>query len=1035
MNSEEYKSSGRVSELIRIRLLAGLLRLADEIEISYKRAPENLFEQLQTRMNNYSQLQWFKHHYTATVVIEKNNRERMNKTEIQIHFHYPNQDVADKLTPIILKPIKEEIDYLKDIFTPYGLSLELKQSEISIKPGLKIIPENVYMSHINKDINISMEIPKAKGFLGRDSELEELTNSLDNNIVIIEGIAGIGKTYIASKFAETLKDKFVVYWHGNISETTSISSVIKKLSVFLSQNGKDELANSIENFGYDIDVLINILVSELNENKFVLFFDDYHKAEKELKPLMEQMLQLTSSKIVLITREKPSFYNVVDEVENRVSIFTIDSWSSESTNKLLENRHIKTDIVTTKKIHEMLHGHPQYLNLFCILALKSNPKELFEQIPKALESAYSYLEKEVYNSLSLNEKSLIKIIAIYRLPQEIDAYYLDEQMKDVDDVLSKLIDKFLVNEIGNKKYTIHEIMRDYCINDVKKKKTIRSINGAAGDYYLSLDKEPENILEAVFHYNEATLKERATEVLVANTSQLISKGFWEKIEAQLLKSLLMFRRTNQPYKLHLLAKINLNIGSLYYEKRDWDEAYKFANDAKNLLKKAKVSNKNFYTTYTLMSSIYFKRDQLDKAKEYNDKCETIANAEDNLSQKMIAKGNLVMIENPSNEEKLRIYNEINEYFEEQSDNNNTVSSYRNLSNTYRVMKQYEKAACCLKKALKILKENKNSYNIIESKVSLARVYINNPNNPIHLVDIIECLNECLNVYKKIGHIRGKAEVLELIGDAYFSDGKESLALENMNKAEQIYQSLNYIEGEVNLNSKMAHKYIKLKKYSDAEHYLEKMNLLDPLNINNLLNASEIYILLGKYKDAYTFSTKATNEIENKDVDMRYCLALLITAISLLKLGKNKEVVNCLRLIGAFNFSKADGIKWSFSEIETMLKGVENYTVFFEDVISLLKNEEKYPKIRINDVEILRETKGTEATVYHPFTGNYIIEKKDKDFINLFQKLSDGQIINDSNSKILDIDRSKALLIIGFLANKNVLDYEMIDQNNIMLKLN
>jgi len=52
-----------------------------------------------------------------------------------------------------------------------------------------------------------MEIPQTKSFVGRNSELLELLDMLDRNIIIIEGIAGIGKTYVASKFAEEIKKK------------------------------------------------------------------------------------------------------------------------------------------------------------------------------------------------------------------------------------------------------------------------------------------------------------------------------------------------------------------------------------------------------------------------------------------------------------------------------------------------------------------------------------------------------------------------------------------------------------------------------------------------------------------------------------------------------------------------------------------------------------------------------------------------------------------------------------------------------------
>lgn len=102
----------------------------------------------------------------------------------------------------------------------------------------------------------------------------------------------------------------------------------------------------------------------MNSSNFAIFLDDYHKAEKELNPLLRELLSIDNSKIIVITRHEPKFYNSVDTLENRVTTVQIDSWSPEHTKMMLETRGIETSELVLREIHERLHGHPQYLNLF-----------------------------------------------------------------------------------------------------------------------------------------------------------------------------------------------------------------------------------------------------------------------------------------------------------------------------------------------------------------------------------------------------------------------------------------------------------------------------------------------------------------------------------------------------------------------------------------------------------------------------------------------------------------------------------------------
>jgi tetratricopeptide (TPR) repeat protein len=714
--------------------------------------------------------------------------------------------------------------------------------KIKTNQDLKEIPEDIYDKYLGQKLKISMELPRTKGFVGRSTELNDLLSSLDKNVIIIEGIAGIGKTYIAAKFAEELKDEYTVYWYGNLSEVSTLSSVMKKISIFLKENGEPKLSNSIEHFGYDNEVLIALLKEELNANKFALFFDDYHKAEKELNPLLKQLASITSSKIILITREEPEFYNVVDERENRVTKINVDTWDFANTKMMLEVRGIEATEGTIQEIHGRLLGHPQYLNLFCILAGRSSAENLLENLPIVLKDAHKYLEKEVYNSLTAEEKRLLQTIAVFRTSETVDAFdnVNKFEFKELNETLNSLIHKFLVNESGINTYSVHEIIRDYSLNDVHRKKILRSYHELAAEYYLSSDNDPERVLEASYHFDEAGMKEEAAKVIINNAGDLIAKGFWEKIEDRLQRAIKAFRRKTQPQAIQLVARANLQIGTLYQEKGDYDLALHHAGQSLNGFRKIK-DNSGIFNSNNRIAGIYYYKNEVEKAKEYNEKNLKMAEKQKNDIKKAIVMGNLgILLHTKDINKSLDYHMKSLKIYENENADINIADACTNIANVYATMRNYEKSYEFIKRALELQKERNAFYEIAKTKERMADIYYNDPEKSVSGDSIITCLKEVLETYEKIGYVRGTAGVLTDIGNIYSKEEDFESAITNYQRAATIYSSLNQQSEEAELNAKICLCYVKLKDFFNAKSYLEKNLLSDHRDIVDKLSLVEVY---------------------------------------------------------------------------------------------------------------------------------------------------------------------------------------------------
>jgi tetratricopeptide (TPR) repeat protein len=413
-------------------------------------------------------------------------------------------------------------------------------------------------------------------------------------------------------------------------------------------------------------------------------------------------------------------------------------------------------------------------------------------LPKAQEEAYSYLENEVYNSLDKKERILIKIIAIYRVPETIDAFYIVDEIEDIDEIINNLIYKFLVNEIGVGKYSVHEIIRDYCLNDVKKKKTLRNYHQRAAEYYLSKDENPEYLLEASYHYIEASKREESAVIVINHTQEFISKGFWKKIEEPLNDAInALSKHRHDPYSIEGVGLAHLRIADFYEVRGDLDLALKHAKESSKAM--MRIGRTDNFDLNVLFGGIYRKKDDLDKSMEYHKKTLDIA------------------IKN--------------------NDEHEIAIAYANIGNV--ILNDYNNAYNHIKKSIELYEKLGATYEIAKSNVEYARIYLNDAANEGNLDSVLQCLLKNLEIYKQIGHLRGECEIYSLIGHYYKKQNDHKSAIENFEKSIEICSDSEY---KINF----AEYYILSKEFDKAMDLLK--NILNNTNETPVFKCQACFLM-------------------------------------------------------------------------------------------------------------------------------------------------------------------------------------------------
>jgi len=113
------KDSSLKGEYVRLKLLAALLKLADELDRDYRRI--NIKELKFWPLPIVSKFHWWTHHYTQSVTI--------NDGRIKLYFRFPEEYRESKIKDVFIKNtqhlIKEELEEVSDVLWDYGIRLTL----------------------------------------------------------------------------------------------------------------------------------------------------------------------------------------------------------------------------------------------------------------------------------------------------------------------------------------------------------------------------------------------------------------------------------------------------------------------------------------------------------------------------------------------------------------------------------------------------------------------------------------------------------------------------------------------------------------------------------------------------------------------------------------------------------------------------------------------------------------------------------------------------------------------------------------------
>lgn len=315
-------------------------------------------------------------------------------------------------------------------------SLKVEEIKISFEPeGIKA---NIDSRPFYETSKVGDDVPEVDTFVGRREEIE-LLRKCSEGVVVIYGVAGVGKTLLAAK---AFPDSF---WY-RVSGVEDFEYIAWHMGRFLNSRGYGLLLDYMRSGQREEREVFELILEGIERTSSVIVLDDVHKCQDErLERLLTFLAErMKGGKIVVTTRVKPNLGT------RGVLYIHLKGLKPEEAYELALAKGVKMDVGRFAEVYHLTAGHPLMLNL----TLEGLSRE--GRIVK--DNLFEFLFAEVYSALSSEEKEMLSLLATFDDPVEYEAIKRLYGEKRAFSVLYSLLRKGLV-ERHEESYYLHELIR------------------------------------------------------------------------------------------------------------------------------------------------------------------------------------------------------------------------------------------------------------------------------------------------------------------------------------------------------------------------------------------------------------------------------------------------------------------------------------------------------------------------------------------------------------------------------------------------
>lgn len=674
----------------------------------------------------------------------------------------------------LLIPIGEVNNALSGNYTLIEIINSIDPKEFILhERALRLTSEKKIIPTFDEEklVHYIQDAPLPKYFVGRDTELEDIHNGIEDDksfVIVIHGIAGIGKTTLALKVVQDFQEELNILWY-RFHKWDTLRNTLATISEFLMELNKKRLKSYLASHSsIDLHDLVNILADDLEDTNTLFVFDDFQRVKENIgdffSMLNEVMNKVKGVNLIVVGRQILPFYDRSDVVvEKRILEIQLSGLDQESSKKLLHTDGISEGMF--QKIYTLTQGHPLFLELI------TSVEDIKEQ-----KDIKRYIYEEIFSKLAEEERQLLQIISVYRYPVLSKAFFLEDTINY--ETLDKLVERALVQEISYDEYDVHDLIREFFYTRLTP--ALREkYHKEAGEYYME-EGDDRSRIEAQYHFIKSDQQDKAVKFALVYGQDLISKGHVESF----LDILNIFIEEDVEPKdwaeLMLLKAEILTISG------DWDKAYEFYDQA--ILISEKIGeDRTLAESLRKKADLLMKRAQRDKAKvSFEESLKISKKTKDNngIAECLRGLGHINSVAGDF-DQAIDNYEKALEYAKLINNLNLIAKIYIDLGTVYGNTEDFEQAIKFLEMGIEVLEETGNVYETAKLYNNLG-IVLRNTNK---LDRALQYFEQCIKLSESNGDIRQLAYGINSAGIVYSQMGEFEKALEYLNDANDIFEKL------------------------------------------------------------------------------------------------------------------------------------------------------------------------------------------------------------------------------------------------------
>lgn len=649
-------------------------------------------------------------------------------------------------------------------------------------------------------------IPQTRFFIGRTNELSHYRAYLEqNNITVIQGVDGIGKTTLAAHLLQTV-DRPVCWFTLRSGLNNNLVALLYTWAAFLAQHDQHRLwalmqtaaSPDLRATGFNPEVLADmsaLLCIELKKIQPILCLDNLEtisETDDGFWSLLEQVAKELDIRLICTTQERPSRLRLGDYP-------LLKGLSPDEVQRFLAHSDIHLSSAQAEALTSYTSGNPRILELWVASQRVSPNSDIavsLQQLPQTSVAVQEYLTQGIMNGLSTSEQQAARLLSLSRIPLDASIVLEPPDEKPFDqagitdsDDFEALHNYGLIHEETAGMWSLSPIVRDYLQFQMSHEQTQGILLHRCLEYIHAM----QGSIESAYHALQSGDKEKAVRMLYNERYLRINQGLAPAVLdiAKLVHPDNLDASTRQCWH-ELKSEVSQILG--HYEEAE-NEARAALNEATTPMAQSSASQH--------LGAIEEVRGDIVQAGVYYQ--QALQLLESNTREAWLRR-DLAWIQLEQGD--------IEQAWQEIERANIALA---NISGDIaRREGKYELARTHFQQAIDCARRAGERHLLAKAVNNMAILHSNNGNHEA----AIDTFREYLQIAEEIGELRSRSMALYNIGVDYYMLEEFDSAIDYASKGLQIYEDIGDHKGQILAHSMLGESYLAIGNIDDARLHTE-----------------------------------------------------------------------------------------------------------------------------------------------------------------------------------------------------------------------